>query len=461
MSVSLAVGDVRRIAHGPTRTLFIGLLLKSIGSGLTLSLITVYLHEVRNLSVLTATALLAWQALLTIAVSPVVGTLVDRKGPRPVLLVALLIEALSMLAFGLVTSWQQAFFVMSVVSVGGAGIWGPTDALLARLVPSHDRSAAFGFQFMLLNIGLGLGGLISATIIDVDDPGTFTWLYALTALSFLALFVAVLAMGEVGGLPADDPPEVPEDSAASAGGTQASARPEGWAEVLRDRNLQRYGAVALLLLTFGYGCIESGLGLFMFNYAHLPESRIGVVLAANTAVIVVMQMFVISFVRGRSRAQMLAGVGLMWALTWALVTSSLVLPGWLVLGAIVLAMSTFALGETLWSPVAPALLNDLAPEHLRGRYNAFQSLLWGVSGALGPMITGLFLSAELGAAWAVTLASGCLLAALIALRMRQHLTPEQDGLGTDDSEDSPDEDPDPVRPDDDPDLDPSYSMDVR
>ncbi len=58
--------------------------------------------------------------------------------------------------------------------------------------------------------------------------------------------------------------------------------------------------------------------------------------------------------------------------------------------ALIVAMSTFALGETLWSPVAPALLNELAPEHLRGRYNSFQSLLWGVSGAIGPMITGLF-----------------------------------------------------------------------
>jgi MFS family permease len=459
MSVSLAVGDIRRIAHGPTRTLFIGLLLKAIGSGLTLSLITVYLVKARDLPVMVATLLLAWQALLTVAVSPVVGTLVDRRGPRPVLLGALLIEAGSMFAFGQVTTWQQAFVVMSVVSVGGAGIWGPTDALLARLVPSPDRSAAFGFQFMLLNIGLGLGGLISATIIDVNDPTTFEWLYALTALSFLALFVAVLAMGNVGGLPDDDPGSEEGTNQTPAADEEAPAHKEGWAEVVRDRNLRRYGAVALLLLTFGYGCVESGLGLFILNSANLPASRIGVVLAANTTVIVVIQLFVISFVKGRSRAQMLAGVGLLWALTWALATSSLVLPDALVLAAIILAMSAFAVGETLWSPVAPALLNELAPEHLRGRYNSVQSLLWGVSLALGPLITGLFLSADLGAAWALTLAAGCLLAAFIALRMRHHLTPGQDGLGA--SEDSPDEDPDPARPDGDPDLDPSYSVDAH
>ena len=84
---------------------------------------------------------------------------------------------------------------------------------------------------MLLNIGLGLGGLISATIIDVNDPTTFEWLYGLTALSFLALFVAVLAMGNVGGLPDDDPESETGTSQATAL-TRRSRTKEGWAEVV-------------------------------------------------------------------------------------------------------------------------------------------------------------------------------------------------------------------------------------
>ena len=296
--------------------------------------------------------------------------------------------------------------------------------------PPQDRSTAFGFQFMLLNIGLGLGGLISATIIDVDDPTTFEWLYALTGPVVPGAVRGRSGHGrrrrparrrrraETGEQEHADGPVDPRPPTA---GRRSCAIGTFFATAL----------VALLLLTFGYGCIESGLGLFITDYAGLPASSIGVVLAANTAVIVVMQMFMISFVKGRSRAQMLAGVALLWALTWALAAPSLVLPGWLVLGALILAMSAFALGETLWSPVAPALLNDLAPEHLRGRYNSFQSLLWGVSGAHRTDDHGLFfMSPELamGGAWALTLATGCLLAALLALRLRSHLTPGQDGL---------------------------------
>ena len=100
---------------------------------------------------------------------------------------------------------------------------------------------------------------------------------------------------------------------------------------------------------------------------------------------------------------------------------------WAAVAALVVAMAVFAIGETMWSPIAPALLNDLAPEHLRGRYNSFQSVLWGVSGALGPLFTGAFLSRSQGLAWTMALAAGCALAAAIAWRLRRHLTPEQDG----------------------------------
>ena len=307
---------------------------------------------------------------------------------------------------------------------------------------------------MLLNLGLGLGGLISSTIVDLDDPDTFTLLYALTSLAYVAYFVAVLSMGNVGGLPPEDAARGrfsgrhPEqgDRRRMAGGPSRPDTP-----ALRGRR----PADAHIRLRQHR---RRGLGVH-HGLRGAAERYIGIVFAANTAVIVLSQLFVLSIVKGRSRARVLAGVGMLWAISWLLFGSALRVGGWLAVGALILAMAVFALGETMWSPTAPALLNDLAPEHLRGRYNAFQSVLWGVSGALGPLLTGAFLATEHGTLWTLTLATGCLFAALLALRLRSHLTPGQDGTGA--SEDAPDEDPDPARPDSDPDLDPSYSMDTH
>jgi len=281
-------------------------------------------------------------------------------------------------------------------------------------------------------------------------------LYTCTALAYIALFVAVLSMGDVGRVPVGDqgPATGTGGGDDPTGGTTAPAAPEGsWMDVLRDRTLLRFAAAGLLMLTFGYGSIDAGAAVFITDFVDLPARYIGIVFAANTSVIVISQLFVLSVVSGRSRARVLAGVGVMWAISWLLFGSALTIDGWVAIGLLVLAMSVFAIGETMWSPTAPALLNDLAPEHLRGRYNAFQSVLWGVSGALGPLLTGVFLSARLGGVWTATLAAGCLVAAVIALRLRAHLTPGQDGLAPSDG--TPDEGPDPARPDGDPTLDPS------
>ena len=249
MPVSAAVQDVRRIAHGPVRRLFIGQFLNALGNGLTLALLIVYLSTVREIPLGLATALLAWQAVLALLISPISGTLVDRFGPRHVLLTAVLIEAVGIFSYGFVTSPGSAFLAMTVVAVGGAGIWGPSSALTARIVAPSDRATAFGFGFMLLNLGLGLGGLISSTIVDLDDPSTFVRLYTYTSLAYIALFAAVLSMGNVGRTPVLDPGADPAEAESGAG----TATPEtgGWMDVLRDRTLLRFAAAGLLMLTFG------------------------------------------------------------------------------------------------------------------------------------------------------------------------------------------------------------------
>jgi len=45
-------------------------------------------------------------------------------------------------------------------------------------------------------------------------------------------------------------------------------------------------------------------------------------------------------------------------------------------------------------PVGSALVNDIAPEHLRGRYNAAAGLSWGVSARWRPPSTALYFSVQ-------------------------------------------------------------------
>ena len=157
----------------------------------------------------------------------------------------------------------------------------------------------FGLQFMLLNLGLGLGGLVAATILDSTRPSTFTVMYAINAVSFLFYFAAVTSLRGVSG-PEAHPPDDGDG-------------PGGYREVLGDVRLRRYLLGALVLLTCGYGSIDSGLPVFMTSVAHLPVNAIGLVFFLNTAIIVVAQVWVLRRIEGRSRSRLMAFAALVWA----------------------------------------------------------------------------------------------------------------------------------------------------
>ncbi len=161
----------------------------------------------------------------------------------------------------------------------------------------------------------------------------------------------------------------------------------------------------------------------------LPEQLIGVAFAANTAVIVLAQMLVLGLIRGRSRSRMLASVGLAWAGAWLLFAAALGLPGQAAqVAALVAGMSVFALGETIWSPTGPALVNDWRRSTCAvGTTPSSRSS--GASRSVGsdPHRAVSWPTPRGGLWWTVTLGLGCLVSALLLARLRRHLTPAQDG----------------------------------
>lgn len=116
-------------------------------------------------------------------------------------------------------------------------------------------------------------------------------------------------------------------------------------------------------------------------------------------------------------------------MAWSILAVTGLVDGGFVLAAagVVACMVVFSMGETLHSPVMPALTNALAKPELRGRYNAVGSMTWGISGVVGPLTAGPLIGAGLAVVWAALTVGGCLVATGLALGLRRHLTPEQDG----------------------------------
>lgn len=395
---------------GVRRFLFGGFL-NSLGGGLTLPVLVVYLNQVRDLSMTSASIVLSWMAVVGLATSPLVGTLVDRYGPRCIMMMAIVIEAIGAACWGFVHTTPQAYAVATIVALGNAGIWPPQSTMMSRMVSEDFRQKFFGLQFMMLNLGLGLGGLISSYIVRVDDPQSFVHLFMIDGLSYFIYFLFIASLQGIGGKL-----EHTDDDEA-----QGSYR-----EVLRDRRLIKMTVLAIVLLTCGYASMDAGIPALLTTYGGLSVSQMGPLWAANTGVVVILQISILKRLEGRSRTKLVGIVGMTWALSWIVLGIGVQIPR---ATFVIACMSTaiFAVGETIWSPIGSALQNAIAPEHLRGRYNAVGAIAWVIASAIGPVMSGLMLGHGLEVAWIAVIAIGSLTAGLLGMRLQRILTPIEDG----------------------------------
>jgi MFS family permease len=388
-----------------------------MGQGLTLSLFVVYLHNVRGFSTDFATLLLSAAALVGIASSPIWGTLTDRLGPIRVIMFAVFADAASLILWAHAHSKTQATIAALLLALFGGAGWGPSSTLLSRMVAPEHRQRAFGFNFMLVNLGIGFGGLVSASVVNLHDPNSFVMLYTFNAgVTFFGGLI-VLTLRQFGG-PIKELRDDPDK------------RGEGWRVVLRDRRLRRYVLAAIVLMIGGYGSQEAGFSLFVVNNLKLPVHVIGIIFFFNTTTIVCSQLWVLNRIEGKSRTKVMATVALFWLIFWVILDVALALPTILAVISLCFAMIVFALGETMLSPVGPALVNEIAPEHLRGRYNAAAGLAWGVSGTLAPAITALYFNDHLGDWWPLGTGITALVGGALMLSLRRHLSANEDGRVT-------------------------------
>jgi MFS family permease len=411
---TLVPADFRRSLDAPLRRFYTCTFVACIAMGLTLSLYVVYLHNVRGFSTGFSTLLLSVSAVAGLASSPLWGTATDRFGPIRMVLVAYVLEAGALVLFAFVHTKGEAFLAALLMALFGGAGWGPSATLLSRLVHEEHRQRAFGFNFMLVNLGIGFGGLVSAFIVNTHRPVTFTMLYLFNA------GVTLVAAGLMFTLRAYGRPvtEHHDDPVKSA---------EGWGVVLRDKRLVQIVLAMLVLMIGGYGSLDAGFSLFVVNDLKLTVHSIGVMFFFNTSTIVLAQLWVLNRIHGKSRTRVMATTALLWCAFWIILDVTLAVPKFVAFASLCFAMVVFAVGETMLSPVGPALVNDIAPEHLRGRYNAAQGLTWGVSGSVAPAITALFFANGIGNWWPFSTGMTALCGGLLMLNLRRHLTPHEDG----------------------------------
>ena len=392
------------------------------GRGLTLPFTIIYLHEVRGIGLDVAGLLMAWIFTVGVLVTGPGGAAVDRFGARLVTLVACVVHMVGVVVLAFAETVPMAIVATTLMGVSGV-TWPAFNAMVAAIVQGPLRQQYFGVNFALVNLGIGLGGVVSGLYVDVSQPETFTTIYLLDAASLL--IPIALLLGPLRHLharadkPADD-----------------TDVPTSYLQIARQPAM-----AWLLLLTFiamfvGYGQMEAGFPAFAREASEVSTRTIGWAFAANTAVIVLAQFLVLRLIAGHRRTRVLIVMSLVWVSAWGLLGSTGLIAGTVAAAfGVVLFHVMFGLGETMLQPTIPAITNDLAPDHLRGRYNALSSGCFQMGGILGPVVAGFLLRHDQAAAFIGVVIAGCLAMIGLALALERRLPPAANGI--DDAESEP------------------------
>jgi MFS family permease len=395
------------------RRIHVGNALSAFGLGFTVPYLYVYVAQVRGLGAMTAGLVLAVFAVAALVVLPFAGRAIVRRGPLPVLLTALITAAVGALSLGIASSAAAVLVSAALLGAGQAVMQPALATMIVDCSTAETRSRAFAMQFFLQNLGLGVGGLIGGHLVDTTSAASFTLLFAIEAAMFLLLVVVMVTVR----MP--HAPRIEEAPVSSGRGS--------WKQLLGNRAMVQLCVLGFVLFFACYGQFESGLSAYGVEAAGISTSALGTALAANTLVIVIAQFAVLRFVERRRRSRVIAAVGLIWAVAWAVA-------GYAGLGhgsqemataAFVSTYALFGLGEAMLSPTVAPLVADLAPEGMAGQYNSAFALVKQLALAVGPAVGGP-LGASLHAPYIVAFLLFSLGITVLAVRLGRQLTDVQD-----------------------------------
>ena len=377
----------------------LGGLMNAFGNGLVVPFLLIYLHNERGIGLGVAGLVLATNAGVSLIAGPIGGVLVDRVGGKATLTAALGFLTLGFAAYAFVQSPWQGFLASAVTGIGNGLFWPAQSTLLAGLTTRAQRSATFAMQRVVMNLGIGLGGVAGGFIASESFQALFV-LDALTVVASAAVLTVFV----------HDP-------------AHREARPErtgSYRTVFKHKVFMALMVTNSLYIGAGIAQLEI-LPAYAKNEAGVSERGIGWLFFINTIVIVLLQLPTTRLAEGRRRVPLLALLGAVSAAAWLLVPlSGLWLTGAAAFALLAVAVAVFALGECLHGAVQPTLVVDLADPRLLGRYMAVSALSWQVGFTIGPAVGGAILAASPTGLW-VVMASVLLLGGLATLALERGL----------------------------------------
>jgi MFS family permease len=315
------------------------------------------------------------------------GQLADRMGRRNTMAVSMFVSATAVLLIYYVHAYWAILALSFLVGLA-TDTWRPASrALMADVVPEGQRVTAYALVRFFGHVGFASGAALAGFLAEHH----ILWVFLSDAAT--SVVFGVLAWTSL--------PEGRRSTRAE------DVERGGYRRVMSDRAFVLL-FLASMLVAFIYVQQQTTLPLHVVGPAGLTPKDFGFLLALNGLLVIALELPISSLTMHRPPKQMIAlgfllfGVG--FGLT-AVAHSELALLG---------TVAIWTLGEMISAPIAYAYLADIAPEHLRGRYQGLYELSWGIGGVAGPAFGAVLFSVTPTGLWLLCGGLG-LVAALFVL----------------------------------------------
>jgi MFS family permease len=393
----------------------VSLILAASSSSAALSVITPFLYaditQTRHLPASAAAGAFAFLAVGTALAAPLVGSLADRFSATAVAVSGRLLAAVAFLALGYATATSTVLLAAALLGATASLARVPIQVLLVRSAPPDRARDVFGLAFVAMNGGSALGAITGGALAQLSDPAQMRRLYWIAA--------AVSALGTVFVLVA------PRSERAGPQGRTDQVQ-AGYRVLLGDRRIRLLLAIAFVITLACWGQYTSGLPAYSLTALHVSPRSLGVSIAVSELLVAGLTSIVVARTRHVAGPVLLAVAGMVWAACWVLFALPL-FTGLDPSAAVFGGLAVLALGDTLMAPVLSPLAVTLAGEAASGRAMAAVSALSTSATALGPILATVLLGLHLPKAFVLAQIGICLLAVVMALRLRATLPADAAG----------------------------------
>ncbi|MDD9271151.1 MDR family MFS transporter [Paenibacillus sp. GCM10023248] len=346
----------------------IGTILTSLAGFMMRPYLVYYLYDKLDGSVFLSMLIVGLQPLCGIFVNLYAGSLSDKYGRKPMMLAALIIQAVAIGGY-IFASHVWEFALISIINGIGHAMFGPAaNAQISDVVPQEKRAEVFALLHTALNMGSAFGPLLGLLLFTMNPT-----------IIFLACSIALFAYAAlvVWKVPETMPMKSNEDQAAGSNKTKikwSEHKPLLWITLL---------AMPVSLL---YAQVESTFPLHLQQHFENYKSVFATIITFNGCVVIALQLWI---AKRTERAPAFAVVAVSYML-FALVSVGY---GFVPYLAILLFVEfLFTIGEMLNGPHIQKVISVIAPEEHRGLYFSVFGMNWQLSRAIGPILGGLLFS---------------------------------------------------------------------